>query len=91
MEGKVVIGTDWMITNFEKVFFIWYVALTDQRLNYPGELSKNECKALLEIIFAVITKKFVSVRIYCTKKKILRPHVETINQSSFVRRSSYKV
>ena len=45
MEGKVVIGTDWMITNFEKVFLIWYVALTDQRLNYPGELSKKEFKA----------------------------------------------
>ena len=90
MEGKVVTSTDWMITNFE-VFLIWYVALTYQRLNYPGELSKKEFKALLEIIFAVITKKFVTVRIYCTKKKILRPHVETINQSSFVRRSSYKV
>lgn len=90
MEGKVVTGTDWMITNFE-VFLIWYVALTYQRLNYLGELSKKEFKALLEIIFAVITKKFVTVRIYCTKKKILRPHVETINQSSFVRRSSYKV
>lgn len=90
MEGKVVTSTDWMITNFE-VFLIWYVALTYQRLNYQGELSKKEFKALLEIIFAVITKKFVTVRIYCTKKKILRPHVETINQSSFVRRSSYKV
>ena len=90
MEGKVVTSTDWMITNFE-VFLIWYVALTYQRLNYLGDLSKKEFKALLEIIFAVITKKFVTVRIYCTKKKILRPHVETINQSSFVRCSSYKV
>ena len=55
MEGKVVTGTDWMITNSE-VFLIWYVALTYQRLNYLGELSKKEFKALLEIIFAVITK-----------------------------------
>ena len=90
MEGKVVTGTDWMITNSE-VFLIWYVALTYQRLNYLGELSKKEFKALLEITFAVITKTFVTVHIYCTKKKILRPHVETINQSSFVRHSSYKV
>ena len=65
MEGKVVTGTDWMITNSE-VFLIWYVALTYQRLNYLGELSKKEFKALLEITFAVITKKFVTVHIYCT-------------------------
>ena len=57
MEGKVVIGTSWMITNFEKFFLVWYVALTDQRLNYPGELSKKEFKALLEIIFAVVITK----------------------------------